>query len=168
MHKKIEVDVVEAKKFLNELQKKKLRLAAEILKKTADLYPKEGNPSLLPLWGAGVITYGQPNTKHYEIGTTDLAKSADKKSTTRDHLYRVTATAEFILKQAYKIEIEDVEGILLKRSIKMRTTSSENNHKLKNALKHCKNRDDWQELYGVAEINYELFLDNHPFIRLGN
>jgi hypothetical protein len=166
MHKKIEVDVVEAKKFLNELQKEKLWLASQIFKKTATLYPQGGNPSLLPLWAAGVVTHGQPNTKHYEIGTTLPAKTVEKKATTRDHLYRVTATAEFILKQANELSVEDIGDILLIRSIKMRTTRSENNNQLKNALTLCRNTDDWQELYGVAEIKYELCLDKHPFIGL--
>ncbi|KEA61851.1 hypothetical protein ADIMK_3998 [Marinobacterium lacunae] len=39
----------------------------------------------------------------------------------------------------------------------MITTRSENNKKLKDALKQCENKDSWQELYEKAGIKYELY-----------
>lgn len=86
-----------SKKDLNKLQAEKLRVAAEMLKETAHLY--DGNKSLLPLWGAGVITHGIPKMKKCVIGITKNAKAANKKNLTHDHLYRVTETARVILEK---------------------------------------------------------------------
>lgn len=79
------------KKELNELQQKKLTVAAGILHRTAPLF--DGTQSLLPLWGGGVITHGIPKFIKCVISITEDAKKAKKKDTTNDHLYRVTETA---------------------------------------------------------------------------
>lgn len=150
----IPFDVQEAKARLNPLQRKKLQVAAQILKLTADLY--DGTSSVLPLWAAGVITHGQPKSNKYVIGTTAAAKNAATKDTAIDHLFRVTATAEIILTRAKNLSVEDIEDILLQRSITMRTTRAENNNQLKKALKNCANKDDWQELYRVAGVRFTL------------
>jgi len=151
----ISFSIQEAKASLTPLQRQKLHVAAQILKETAHLY--SSTPSLLPLWAAGVVTHGQPKSKKYEIGTTIKAKTAKKKDTTADHLHRVTATAEFILTHAHQLTTVEIEDILLTRSITMRTTRSENNRHLRQALRRCPNKDDWQELYRVADIQYELY-----------
>jgi len=136
---------------LNYLQKQKLNVAANILHKTASLF--DGEQSLLPLWGGGVITHGIPKIKKCVIGITKDAEKAindgNKKDTTNDHLYRVTETAKFII---LKIKTDDlnvtqIKKLLLERSALMTTTRSENNKKLKDALKQCKNKDSWEELY---------------------
>jgi len=144
-----------SKTELTETMKKKLRLAAEIIKRTADLY--EDDPSMLPLWGGGVITHGQPNSAELEIGISKAAKNAAKKDTTRDHLFRVTATAEHLLKKAPGLSVEQIEDILLERSVTMRVTRHENHNTLKAALKKCQNKDDWRELYRVVGVKYELY-----------
>ena len=151
------------KKELNPLQQKKLETAAQIFIATARLY--EGDKSLLPLWAAGVVTYGQPKGKKLIIGMTkdarDLLKNKNTKLTTLDHLFRVTETAKLVLNgiNAKKISSpEEVEQILLDRSIYMRTTRSENFYNLKAALKKLppKKQDDWEELYRQAKIEYFL------------
>jgi hypothetical protein len=134
---------------------KKLKLAAQIIKKTAGLY--DGDTSVLPLWGAGVITHGQPNSKKLEIGVSKNAKGAPAKDTTRDHLHRVTKTAEYLLERAANLTVDEIEDILLQRSITMRVTRSENNAQLKRAIKQCDNKDDWRELYKMASVEYELY-----------
>jgi len=145
------------KKDLNELQKKKLSLAASILYRSASLF--DGTRSLLPLWGGGVITHGIPKFKKCEIGITEAAKIADKEDRTKDHLYRVTETAKYVIDKINEsdLNISDIENLLLARSALMITTRTENNKKLKDALKLCKNKDSWQELYEKAEIKYELY-----------
>ena len=145
------------KKDLNKLQLEKLNLAANILKRTADLF--NGNGSLLPLWAAGVITHGVPKIKKCEIGITMDAKNASKELRTKDHLYRVTETAKFVISEITRsnLSVEDIEILLLKRSALMITTRTENNNKLKKALNQCENKDNWEELYRIAEIKYELY-----------
>ncbi|MEO5368269.1 MAG: hypothetical protein H7831_18320 [Magnetococcus sp. WYHC-3] len=150
----ISVDVMKVRADLNDLQRKKLEVAAKILKRTAALYC--GNKSLLPLWAAGVVTHGQPKSKNYVIGCTLEAKDANIKETSLDHLFRVTATAEHILKNAAKLTEEEIEEILLHRAITMRTTQTENNNNLKKAIKECTEKDNWQELYRAAKIEYEM------------
>ena len=143
---------------LNELQKIKLNLAANMLKQTAHLF--KGNKSLLPLWGGGIITHGIPKIKACVIGITKKAKKAKKTDTTNDHLYRVTETAKFVINEIQtnkNLTVEEIENLLLERSALMTTTRTENNSILKDALKHCKNKDDWKELYKKADIEYELF-----------
>lgn len=136
--------------------RKKIRLAAEIIKRTAGLF--DGDKSMLPLWGAGVVTHGQPVSKSLEIGISNAARKATKKNeTTRDHLYRVTATAEHLLKKASTLSVEQIEDILLQRAITMRVTRSENNSTLRLAINKCKSKDDWRELYRVAGVEYELY-----------
>lgn len=145
------------KKDLNELQLEKLRVAAEMLMATAHLY--NGNKSLLPLWGAGVITHGIPKVKKCEIGITVAAKNAKKEDITKDHLYRVTETARIILEkiQTNQLSILQIEEMLLDRSAQMITTRNENHKQLKDALKLCINQDSWEELYHKANIKYELY-----------
>lgn len=146
-----------SKDELNELQLKKLTLAAGILYKSAALF--DNNQSTLPLWGGGVITHGIPKIKKCVIGITKDAANSKKKDTTNDHLYRVTETARFILDKIKndKLSINKIENILLQRSALMTTTRTENNKKLKDALKLCKDKDCWQELYKKAGIEYELY-----------
>jgi len=145
------------KNDLNELQQQKLTLAASILYSTASLF--DGTKSVLPLWGAGVITHGVPKIKKCVIGITENAKSSKKEDTTKDHLYRVTETAKFILNKINKdnLDIQTIENILLERSALMITTRSENNKILKDALERCQNKDSWKELYEEANIKYELY-----------
>ena len=145
------------KQDLNELQQKKLALAAGILHRTATLF--DGTQSLLPLWGGGVITHGVPKIKKCVIGITKDAKYADKKDTTNDHLYRVTETAKFVINRIKEdnLGISEIENLLLDRSALMTTTRAENNYKLKDALKQCENKDSWEELYEKAGIKYELY-----------
>ena len=146
-----------AKSELNELQQKKLTLAASILHSTASLF--DGTKSLLPLWGAGVITHGVPKISKCVIGITENAKLSKKEDTTKDHLYRVTETARFILNKIQKdnLDINTIENLLLERSALMITTRSENNKTLKEALERCENKDSWEELYQEANIKYELY-----------
>lgn len=144
---------------LNELQRKKLRLAANILRASAEFY--DGSQSTLPLWGGGVITHGIPKITKCVIGITKDAKVAAKKDTTNDHLYRVTETARYVLNRirSEKLSVEEIESILLQRSALMTTTRTENNSKLKEAVKHCSDKDSWEELYMRAGIEYELYRD---------
>ena len=153
----ISVDLRQAREALNDLQREKLHVAANILKNTAGLY--RGNKSHLPLWAAGVVTHGQPKSRLFEIGATHEARKlrkTDKHLTTLDHLHRVTATAEYVLTRASALTVTEIEDILLQRAITMRTTRTENNHHLKVALEKCTDNDDWQELYNVAGVTYEL------------
>ena len=145
------------KESLSDLQRKKLTLAANILHKTASLF--DGTQSVLPLWGGGVITHGIPKINKCIIGITCDAKSAEKKDTTKDHLYRVTETAKFIINKIKKdnVNATEIESILLERSALMITTRTENNKKLKDALKQCENKDSWEELYEKAGIKYVLY-----------
>jgi hypothetical protein len=145
------------KKDLNDLQRKKLAVAAGILYRTAALF--DGTQSLLPLWGGGVITHGIPKFKKCVIGITEDAKRAEKKDQTNDHLYRVTETAKFIINKIKEdsLGVNEIENILLERSALMITTRTENNKKLKDALKKCENKDSWEELYKNAGIKYELY-----------
>ena len=136
-------------------QRRKLRVAAEILKRTADIY--DGTKYLRPHWAAGVITHGQPKIQECIIGITEEAEKSAVEELTQDHLYRVTETAEYILTRANGLSIEEIEEILLDRSIKMVTTRSQNNSVLRKAIKKCQNKDDWQELYRVAGIKYRLY-----------
>jgi len=142
---------------LNELQLQKLSLAAGILYKSASLF--DGTRSLLPLWGGGVITHGIPKFKKCVIGITLDAKKSDIKDRTKDHLYRVTETAKFVIDKINEdnLCILDIETLLLERSALMITTRTENNKKLKEALKICENKDSWHELYEKAGIKYELY-----------
>jgi len=148
------LDVEAARKHLSTKQTKKLNLAARMLKATANLW--DGDMSTLPHWAAGIITHGQPKGRYFEIGTTDAAKNVPKQDIARDHLFRVTATAEYILSQAASLTVQEIEDILLQRSLTMITTRSQNNRDLKRAIKKCSNKDDWQELYRTAEIKYTL------------
>ena len=144
---------------LNPLQKKKLRMAAEILRATARLYDDSKDQNLLPLWGGGVISHGLPKSKSFVIGTTRAAKDAEKGKTTHDHLFRVTETARHILCRHKKehLTVEEIESILIRRSIMMKTTKSENSGILKRTLKLCTDPDNWEELYRRAEIEYEIY-----------
>ena len=141
--------------ILDVKQRRKLRVAAEILKRTADIY--DGTKYLLPHWAAGVITYGQPKIQECVIGITEEAEKSAGKELAQDHLYRVTETAEYILARANGLSIKEIEEILLNRSIKMITTRSQNNGVLRKAIKKCQNKDDWQELYRVAGVRYRLY-----------
>lgn len=145
------------RKLLTDKQKEKLRLAAQMLKATAKLYDKN-KPNLLPLWGGGIITHGQPQNKDFIIGISKRAAKADKKETTKDHLYRVTETAKVILTRLQKenLSVEEIENILLERSMYMIVTRSENSVDLKNA-KDPSNEDDWKALYKKAGIEYTLY-----------
>lgn len=150
----------EAKSRLKEIQKLKLALAAKILKNTTELYEDVCSHtlkrSLLPLWAAGVVTHAQPKAKQmYVVGITKSAQNA-KNNCTDDHLFRVTATAEFILARARFLAEEDIQNILIVRSIKMTTTRAENSGTLKHTVKKCKDPDDWQELYRVAGVEYDF------------
>lgn len=152
-----EIDIAYARQKLSELQAKKLNLAARIIKQTAELY--DGDQRVLPIWAAGVITHGQPKKKYYEIGITKTAQNADRKDQARDHLYRVTATVEYLLKRAEQLSVTQIEDILLARAAVMVTTRNENNHKLKKALKLCSDKDDWKTLYNAAGIEYDLYAE---------
>jgi len=145
------------KEDLNELQKKKIKLAAGILQRSATLF--DGTQSILSLWGGGVITHGIPKVRKCVIGITEDAKSAQKKDTTNDHLYRVTETARYILNRIKNedLGVNEIESILLQRSALMTTTRTENNKKLKDALKLCEDKDSWEELYMKAGIKYEIY-----------
>lgn len=146
------------KQELNELQCEKLNLAAYILKNTAKLF--NGNRSLLSLWGGGVITHGVPKISKCIIGITEAAKNeSNDNNITRDHLYRVTETAKHVIYaiKENNLDIDEIENALLTRSALMITTRTENNKKLKDALKQCENKDNWQELYKIAGIKYELY-----------
>ncbi len=136
---------------------KKLNVAAGILHKSASLF--DGNLSLLPLWGGGVITHGVPKTIKCVIGITEDAELSGTKDRTKDHLYRVTKTAKFVIDKinSGNLSVSDVEEILLERSALMITTRTENNKKLKAALVLCENQDSWEELYDKAEIKYKLY-----------
>ena len=118
-------------------QAEKLRLAAEILKATAHLYDA-AKPTLLPHWGGGVITHGQPKSTSLIIGISREAQKAPKDTRTRDHLYRVTQTAETILVSIQKtpgISISEIEQMLLDRAVYMVVTKSENSHVFYRSLK---------------------------------
>lgn len=145
------------KEDLNELQRKKLALAAGILHRSASLF--DGTQSTLPLWGGGVITHGIPKVRKCVIGITEDAKKSQKKDTTNDHLYRVTETARYVLNRinGENLGVDEIESILLQRSALMTTTRAENNRILKDALKQCEDKDSWQELYEKAGIRYELY-----------
>ena len=151
----VRFDVNIAFEQLSPIQRKKLRVAAEILKITASLY--DGTKCLLPHWAAGVISHGQPKSRDFVVGITDEAQKSKKSELARDHLYRVTATAEYILLRASGLSIDEIEKILLVRSIQMITTRTQNNKELKRFLKKCSNKDDWRELYRVAGIGYHLY-----------
>lgn len=153
---RILVDVKVARNLLREPQRRKLAVAAQILKRTADLYTGNDMKKLLPLWGGGVITHGQPKSKEFIIGVTKEAKKLDKKDTALDHLCRVTETAQIILTKAKHMSLTEIEDVLLSRSITMRTTKSENNTDLRNAVKRCEDPDNWEECYNKAGIEYEL------------
>ena len=142
---------------LNSLQKEKLNLSAKMLKETASLF--SGNTSLLPLWGGGIITHGIPKIEACVIGITEEAEKVEKSLRTKDHLYRVTETAKFIINEIKRksLTIEEIEDLLLERSLLMITTRSENNTTLKEALKKCINKDDWKELYKKAKVQYRLY-----------
>jgi hypothetical protein len=155
---KPQFDIASARKTLSEKQIKKLKLAAKMLKETAKFW--DGDNSMLPHWAAGIITHGQPKGKYFEVGKTEAAENAQKQDITHDHLYRVTATAKHILslvKARDNLTIEEIENILLQRSLTMITTRSQNNSDLKKAIKSCSNKDDWKELYEKARIKYKLF-----------
>ena len=148
--------VNEKRELLDNKKKEKLRLAAQMLKATAEFYD-ECKPYLLPLWGAGVITHGQPKIKAFIIGISKRASKGEE-STTLDHLYRVTETAKFILSKLQKenLSIEEIEDILLKRSEYMVVTRSENSGILKETLKKISNKDNWEVLYEKAGVEYTL------------
>lgn len=147
----------EKRERLTDIQKAKLRLAAQMLKATAEFYD-ESKPNLLPLWGGGIITHGQPQNKAFVIGVSKKAAKAEKKERTKDHLYRVTETAKFILTKLQKenLSIEEIEDILLKRSEYMVVTRSENSGILKETLKKISNKDNWEVLYEKAGVEYTL------------
>lgn len=110
------------------------------------------------MWGGGIITHGQPQNKDFIIGISKRAAKADKKETTKDHLYRVTETAKVILTRLQKenLSVEEIENILLERSMYMIVTRSENSVDLKNA-KDPSNEDDWRALYKKAGVEYKLY-----------
>jgi hypothetical protein len=145
------------KNELNDLQKKKLYVAASILHKSASLF--DGNTSLLPLWGGGVISHGIPKNIKCVIGITNDAEAVDKKDRAKDHLYRVTETARYVINKinTENLSIHEIEETLLSRSALMITTRTENNKKLKSALRLCENKDSWEELYSKAGIKYRLY-----------
>jgi len=147
-----------SKKELNTLQTTKLNLAANMLYRTADLY--DGNSkSLLPLWGGGIVSHGVPKIKKCIIGITEAAELAPVNKRTNDHLFRVTETVSHIIQRIKNdnLSIAEIEDILLQRSALMTTTREENNKILKDALRHCENKDCWQELYKYAGIKYRLY-----------
>lgn len=146
------------KNELTKLQHEKLTLAAKILKNTAELY--NGNKSLLSLWGGGVITHGIPKNNKCIIGITEAAKKeSNEMNITKDHLFRVTETARYVIDaiKKNKLKINEIEDLLLERSALMKTTKTENNQILRKALDLCENKDDWRELYHIAGIKYELY-----------
>ena len=149
--------VNEKRKLLTDKQKEKLRLAAQMLKATAKLFD-ESKPYLLPLWGGGIITHGQPQNKVFTIGISKRAANAEKNERTKDHLCRVTETAKVILSRLQKenLSVEQIEDILLDRSIYMFVTRSENSNDLKKA-RDPSNEDDWKALYKKAGIEYTLY-----------
>lgn len=151
---KSQFDIDATRTHLSPKQAKKLELAARMLKATAKLW--DGDKSMLPHWAAGIITHGQPKGRSFVIGTTEAAKKAPKDDIARDHLFRVTATAEYILSRADTLTVKEIESILLQRSLTMITTRSQNNRDLKRAIKKCSSKDDWQELYRIANIEYTL------------
>ena len=153
------IDIQQARKSLTSMQKLKLETAAQILKETAHIYNglAVDRESMLPLWAAGVVTHGQPNTKLFEIGITEAAKKAKRQDTTKDHLFRVTETAKLILTKAPALTVEEIQNLLIERSIKMKTTRTENHTTLKRALNGCKDRDNWKHLYKHAGVDYELY-----------
>lgn len=147
----------EKRERLTDIQKAKLRLAAQMLKATAKFYD-ESKPNLLPLWGGGIITHGQPQNKTFVIGISKKAANAGKNERTKDHLCRVTETAKVILSRLQKenLSVEQIEDILLDRSIYMIVTRSENSNDLKKA-RDPSNEDDWKALYKKAGIEYTLY-----------
>ena len=147
-----------SKNDLSDLQLQKLNLAAKILKETSHLFDGISN-NILSLWGGGVITHGIPKIKKCIIGITENARSVEKSETTKDHLYRVTETARYLLNKINQenIGINKIETILLERSAQMITTKYENRKILRDALKKCKNKDSCQELYEIAGIRYHLY-----------
>lgn len=148
--------VHEKRERLTDIQKAKLRLAAQMLKATAKFYD-ESKPNLLPLWGGGIITHGQPQNKAFVIGVSKKAAKAEKKERTKDHLYRVTETAKVILSRLKKEKLseKEIEDILLDRSMYMIVTRSENSVDLKRA-RDPSNEDDWKALYKKAGVEYTL------------
>lgn len=148
----------EKRKLLNEKQKDKLRLAAQMLQATAMFYD-ERKSYLLPLWGAGIITHGQPQNKDFVIGISKRAEKAEERERTKDHLCRVTETAKVILSrlQKEKLSVEQIEDILLDRSMYMIVTRSENSGILKKALKELSNKDSWEVLYEKAGVEYTKY-----------
>jgi hypothetical protein len=147
-------------KKLTAKQALKLKTAAMVLKVTSSIYndlDENDKKTLLPLWGGGVVTHGLP--KCFVIGRSKKAiDSKNKQELTMDHLYRVTATADYILRHADKCEwdINRIQEVLLQRSLLMIVTK-EQNRILKNTVKHCDNQDDWEELYDKAGIEYDIF-----------
>jgi hypothetical protein len=138
----------------------KLKTAAMVLKATSSIYNDldEGDKkTLLPLWGGGVVTHGLPTS--FVIGRSkEASDSKNKQELTKDHLYRVTATADYILRHADKCDWDTnkIQEVLLQRSLLMIVTKKQNRI-LKNTVKHCDNQDDWKELYKKAKIQYDIF-----------
>jgi len=138
----------------------KLKTAAMVLKATSSIYNDldEGDKkTLLPLWGGGVVTHGLPTS--FVIGRSkEASDSKNKQELTKDHLYRVTATADYILRHADKCDWDTnkIQEILLQRSLLMIVTKKQNRI-LKNTVRHCDNQDDWKELYEKAKIQYDIF-----------
>lgn len=159
------IDITTARQSLSPLQVLKLATAAKMLKQTAGIFAElTNNPSkssLLPLWAASIISHGQPKSRFFVIGITDVAQKEPGKKRTKDHLFRVTATAEYILSHASDWTLEEIENVMLERSLLMVTTREENNSILKSALARCENKDDWRELYRQAEVMFQL----HPQFR---
>lgn len=149
--------VNDKRKLLTDKQKEKLRLAAQMLKATAKFYD-ESKTNLLPLWGRGIITHGQPQNKDFVIGISKRAEKAKKEERTKDHLCRVTETAKVILSklQEENLSVEQIEDILLERSKYMIVTRSENSNDLKKA-KDPSNEDDWEALYRKAGVEYTRY-----------
>jgi hypothetical protein len=106
-----------------------------------------------------LVSFGIPKIQKCVIGITKNAKTANKKDITKDHLYRVTETAKFVINKIKndQLDVNAIEKILLERSALMITTRDENNKKLKDALKKCDDKDSWKELYEKAGIEYELY-----------
>lgn len=155
------IDIKRARQSLKPLQALKLATAANMLKQTVGIFTElTNNPSkssLLPLWAAGVISHGQPKSGFFRIGITEAAQKDPTKKRTDDHLFRVTATAEYILSNASAWTLEKIEDVLLERSLLMVTTREENNSTLKRALALCDNKDDWRELYQKAGVTFQLY-----------
>jgi len=57
----------------------------------------------------------------------------NKNNTKKDHLFRVTETARYVINciKETNLDISEIENILLKRSALMRTTKTENNKLLR-------------------------------------